>query len=374
MVVVVSATSAFAQVPFQHGMDSSWHGPPAASPMCAPCAAPHVSHTYPVVDMLPWQAFAHGEYVGPARTVHVDQYRLRVDDQLEFVYRFTHEANQEAYRLDVGDEVVIESLTDETLNRGDLTQGRGLVIQPDGTITLRLLGQVVVAGSTVEEVRAHLEEAYKKYYTVPAITVTPLKTNTRLEDLRDSIDNRFGEGGQLRRARVTPEGTVQLPGVGSIPTHGLTLCQVEREIEERYRQLVGPGVEVTPVLVARAPRYIYVLGEVANPGRFTLEAPTTLMQAIALAGSYRNGGDLRDVVVFRRGCDWRLLATKLNIRPALFGKRRCLADEIWLRDSDVVVVPENEVLQAANFIDLVFTRSIYGVLPISVGIAAGSSL
>ena len=89
---------------------------------------------------IPREVFAQGEYIGPARTAHVPEYRLRVDDQMDFIFRFTHEESGEAYRLGVGDEIVIESLTDPTLNRGDLNQGRGLVIQPDETITLPLLG------------------------------------------------------------------------------------------------------------------------------------------------------------------------------------------------------------------------------------------
>ena len=40
-----------------------------------------------------------------------------------------------------------------------------------------------------------IEDLYKKYYKVPAITVTPLKVNTKLEDLRATIDRRAGIGG-----------------------------------------------------------------------------------------------------------------------------------------------------------------------------------
>jgi len=313
---------------------------------------------------IPWQVFAHGEYIGPHRTVHMPEYRLRVDDELEFVYRFTHDESSEPYRFEVGDELVIESLTDETLNRGGLNLGRGLEIQPDGTVTLRLLGQVAVAGRTVEEIRQDLEKRYEKYYNVPAITVTPLKTKTKLEDLKATIDARYGSGGLVRSSRVTPEGSIQLPGIGDVPAHGLTKAELRREIEERYLELVGHGVEVTPVLREVAPRFVFVLGEVTTPGRYTLEGPTSAMQAIALAGGWNHGGNLREIVVFRRAEDWRLMATKLDLNGALLGKRPCPADEIWLRDSDILVVPKSPILVMDDFIDLVFTRGIYGVIPL----------
>ncbi len=317
---------------------------------------------------IPWQIFAHGEYVGPHRTVHVPEYRLRPDDQVDFVYRFTAEESGQPYRFGVGDELMIESLTDSTLNKGDLVQARGLQIQLDGTITLPLVGQVPVARRTVEEVRRDLEERFSRFYQDPAITVTPLRTNTTLEGLRATVDGRFGQGGQVRQNTVTPEGTVQLPAIGSAPAQGLTLGELQREIEQRYLEKVGPGVEVTPVLRARAPSFVYVLGEVANPGQYPLVKPTTVMQAITLAGGWNNGGNLRQIVVFRRGEDWRLMATKLDLRGALLGKRPCPADEIWIRDSDIVLIPKTPVLLFDDFINLVFTRGIYGVVPVGVSV------
>ena len=95
---------------------------------------------------LPWQVFAQGEYIGPHRNAHVPEYRLRVDDEVRFVYRLTREVSGQAYRLNVGDRIRIESLADENLDRE-------LVIQPDGTITIRLLGQVMAAGLTLDDLR-----------------------------------------------------------------------------------------------------------------------------------------------------------------------------------------------------------------------------
>jgi len=317
-----------------------------------------------------WQAYAQGEYVGPARTAHVDQYRIRPDDRLEFVYRLTRDKSGRPYELNVGDVIRVESFTDERLNRNQL------IIQPDGTITLRLLGQVPAWGRTVAQLRQDLETRYSKYYHDPAITVTPLRVNAKLEDLRATVDARAGRGGQQIRVRVTPEGTVQLPALGSVLVQGLTLDEVKREVDARYAASIE-GIQVTPVLSDRAPRFVYVLGEVRNPGRFTLDGPTTTMQAIALAGGWNVGGNLRQVVVFRRGDDWRLLATLLDLQGALYGRRPCPADEIWLSDSDIVLVPKTPILMADEFIDLVFTRGIYGAVPfqgISINFAKLASL
>lgn len=318
---------------------------------------------------IAWQEYGQGEYIGPARPQHTPEYRVRVDDTLEFIYRLTRNESSKPYELNVGDVIKVESLTDAAIDRE-------LTIQPDGTITLRLLGQVRAGRRTVDELRLDLEERYKKYYKVPAVTITPLKMNTRLEDIRAAVNSQYGAGGQFRTVRVTPDGMVSLVAVGSVPAQGLTLEELASEVNERYAQVVD-GLEVTPVLQTRAPRFVYVIGEVRNPGRFTLDGPTTAMQSLALAGGWVNGGNIREIVVFRRADDWRLMATRLDLRGALLGKRPCPADEIWLRDSDLVVVPKTPVLLAADFIDLVFTRGIYGVVPfqgVSVQLGSGTGI
>lgn len=309
---------------------------------------------------IAWQAYAQGEYLGHERLPHVPEYRLRVDDQLDLIYRLTREQTPQPYRLNVGDEVRVESFTDADLNRD-------LIVQPDGTITLRLLGQMRATGLTVSQLRDDLEKAYAKFYKVPAVTVTPLRVNTKLEDLRASVDRRYGVGGQSQAVRVTPEGTISLPAIGPVPAQGLTLAELQRELSERYRQEVE-GIEVIPVLLQRAPRYAYVLGEVRSPGRIELTGPTTVIQAISMAGSWNIGANLRQVVVFRRGDDWRLMATMLNLEPALMGNKACPPGEIWLSDSDIVILPKSAIQRADDFIEMVFTRGIYGVFPVQTSI------
>ena len=318
---------------------------------CSPCS--------------PWQEGGPGEYVDHSRTPHVPVYRIRVDDMLRCVYRITRNETNQPYRLNVGDEVLVESFSDAALNRS-------LIIQPDGSITLRLLGQVQAAHLTVPQLRDGLEKDYTKFYKVPSITVTPVRVNTKLEDLRATVDARAGTGGQGLEVRVTPDGSISLPAVGPVPVQGLTLEEVERELNLRYMLKVD-GIEVTPILETRAPRYVYVLGEVKLPGRYALEGPTTVMQAISMGGSWNVGANLKQVVVFRRGDDWRLMATMLDLQGALAGKCKCPAGEIWLGDSDVVLVPKSPILQADDFINLVFTRGIYGVLPFTTSYEFGLS-
>ncbi len=333
-------------------------------------AAPHLTPAVDCVNHCPpgyeatwnalgpvwgFQEWAQGEYVGRARLPHVPTYRLRVDDEMTFVFRVTRDKISGPYRINIGDELMVESAAEKDLQRT-------LVVLPDGTITLPLIGSVKAAGMSVEQLRGELDDRFKKYFNTPAVTVTPVKVNTQLEDLRFTVSGRSGFGGQVLPGRVTPEGTIQLPVVGSVPAQGLTIDEFKVELAERFNEDIQ-GIEVMPVLTKRAPRYVYVLGEVRQPGRYTLEAPTTVMQAISMAGSWTVGGHITNVVVFRRADDWRLIATVLDLRAALLGKVPCPAAEIWVSDADLIIVPKSKLLRTDNFIELVFTRGLYGVIP-----------
>lgn len=313
-------------------------------------------------DLQPMQfaPYGPGGYAGPARLAHVAQYRLRPGDQLRFVYLVTRRQGTGSYRLTPGDEVLIESVADSDLVRGTLE--RGLQIQPDGTLTVRLLGEVQAAGLTVTQLRDVLEKKYQQFYEEPAIDVTPVKTNTRAEDIRSAIAGQGGFNAQNLDTVVMPDGNIRLPPLGEVCVQGFTLEQLKREINLRYGE-VAVGLEIEPILIEQAPHFVAVMGQVGQPGRIQIDTPTTLLGAIAAAGGQLPGGNLRQVVVFRRAENWRLVSTVLDLNGALLGKRPTPADEIWLQDGDVIIVPDKPIQIFNNWVRQVFVEGIYGVVP-----------
>lgn len=334
---------------------------------CQPCVrgidcANHCGAEATWKQMCPvdFNSYAHGGYAGPARLAHLSHYRLRPGDELEVIYLITRRQGSGSYRLEVGDEVLIESVSDADLTRGTLESG--LQIQPDGTITVRILGQVHAAGLTVDALRKQLEAQYAKYYQDPTIDVTPVVTNTLAEDIRNAVGGRSGLTRQAIEVIVMPDGKVRLPGIGEVCVQGFTLSEMKSEINLRYSQTVV-GLEVEPILTSQAPHFVHVLGEVRAPNRIQISSPTTVLGAIAEAGGQLPGANLRQVVVFRRAEDWRLISTMLDLQGAVYGKRPTPADEIWLRDGDVIIVPAKPIQRFNWFVDQVFSQGIYGVFP-----------
>lgn len=100
-----------------------------------------------------------------------------------------------------------------------------------------------------------------------------------------------------RETLVAPDGQIAMPLAGTIPAAGLTPQQLQQTIRKRLRRrfVEPPTVTVSLVSVAETaatveeqdpPLEIYVLGEVAQPGRFEYAADTslTILQALTLAG------------------------------------------------------------------------------------------
>ncbi len=309
---------------------------------------------------MPFGSYGPGGYAGPARLAHLSQYRLRPGDLVQVIYLITRRQKEGPYRLAPGDTVSIESIADPDLSRGTLENG--LEIQPDGTITVRMLGQIHAAGLTVAQLREVLDEQYSKYYEEPAIDVTPVRTNTLAEDIRNAVGGQSGFNQQAITVEVMPDGKIRLPGIGELCVQDFSLNQLKREINLRYDEVVV-GLNVEPILAQQAPHFVHVLGEVAQPDRIELDGPTTVLGAIASAGGNLPGANLRQVVIFRRAEDWRLISTILDLQGAVYGKRPTPADEIWLRDGDVVIVPSKPIVRFNNWVQQIFTDGVYGVFP-----------
>jgi len=97
----------------------------------------------------------------------------------------------------------------------------------------------------------------------------------------------FGEDDLRTSGRLTPEGNLNVPLLGSIHLAGLTPTQAASKLTELYSRdyLVNPKINVT--LVSYGSRRFTILGQVGHPGIFEI-APEgiDLLEAVAMAGGY----------------------------------------------------------------------------------------
>jgi len=81
---------------------------------------------------------------------------------------------------------------------------------------------------------------------------------------------------------------------------------------------------------------VSVLGEVLRPGVLQLKAPTTVLEALALAGGFKDFASPSKIVIFRKNGSGQTERLRFNYNRAVGSAGE---ENISLKSGDVVVVP-----------------------------------
>lgn len=143
---------------------------------------------------------------------------------------------------------------------------------------------------------------------------------------------------------VTPEGTLIIPTVGEVPVSDITLAKAKENVRQSIRKkYLSP--EVTVTLVKPRPIIISVIGNVLNPGLYTLSSIDRANKAIEVANMLKatqSPGELQMLIeemsernIFLKHRDGT--HDRVDITKFLATK-----EDKWnpyLREGDVIVVP-----------------------------------
>ncbi len=139
-----------------------------------------------------------------------------------------------------------------------------------------------------------------------------------------------------RQVPVRPDGKVSLPLIGDVQAAGLTPLELQQSIRARLAAyLVNPTVTIM-VQEARSHRF-NVVGEVQRPGSFVLGQPLTVLDALAMAGGFRDFAKTGGIYVLRLNGDGSHQRTPFNYKQVISGRN--LQQNIRLQPGDTVVVP-----------------------------------
>ena len=143
-----------------------------------------------------------------------------------------------------------------------------------------------------------------------------------------------------RQVVVRPDGMISMPLIGDLHASGVTANQLAERIAERLKEFKeSPSVSVSVKEVNSY--YVYVLGEVAKPGKYPLKSYATVLQAIALAGGFTPYASRNRIQVVRASSNGNGTQHEMRIPvrydDLLSGKGSL--GNFTLKSGDTIVVP-----------------------------------
>lgn len=138
--------------------------------------------------------------------------------------------------------------------------------------------------------------------------------------------------------RIRRDGMINLPLVGEVAASGKTPTQLQDDLIELYQsQLQVADVSIT----LNSPSVVYVTGKVFTPGKYAVDRPLTVLEAIMEAGGFDDRdqyytADVQRVLVIRHEAG-RRIEYRVNLQSVLRGGP---SDPFYLKPFDIVYVPK----------------------------------
>jgi polysaccharide export outer membrane protein len=139
-----------------------------------------------------------------------------------------------------------------------------------------------------------------------------------------------------RSVPVRSDGKISLPLVGELQASGQTPRQLEQEITKRLQSYISEP-DVTVIVTESRSQKVNIMGMVARPGAYLLTSSTTVLDAIALAGGFKDFAKQKSIYVLRETPDGTQKRIPFNYKEVIKGKNP--DQNIRLQAGDTVVVP-----------------------------------
>ena len=131
---------------------------------------------------------------------------------------------------------------------------------------------------------------------------------TPAQDLPVASDYMIGPGDEINilmwgrlsaqySLTVSKDGTIQFPDIGPIQVAGMTYSEMSAAVSRKAKNIIGAQVSVTMGRLRSI--QVFVLGEVTQPGAYTVSAMSTITNALLYSGGPTAIGSLRKIELKR---------------------------------------------------------------------------
>jgi polysaccharide export outer membrane protein len=139
-----------------------------------------------------------------------------------------------------------------------------------------------------------------------------------------------------RTVPVRSDGKISLPLAGEIQASGETPRQLEKELAAKLQSFISEP-EVTVIVTEVKSQKFNILGQVSKPGSYPLTNSSTVLDAIAQAGGFRDFAKQKSIYILRQNPDGSQSRLPFNYKDVIKGKDS--AQNIKLQPRDTIVVP-----------------------------------
>ncbi len=138
-----------------------------------------------------------------------------------------------------------------------------------------------------------------------------------------------------RELRVLPDGSISFPLAGVILVAGKTIKEIQTEFTKKLSEYITePVVNITVKAVDG--HVIYILGQVKAPGRFIMQQPMDIMQALSLAGGLTTFAKSNNIMILRRN---KTTSEAIKFEYSDLESGVHLDRNYLLKSGDIIVVP-----------------------------------
>ena len=171
----------------------------------------------------------------------------------------------------------------------------------------------------------------------------------------------LGEPDLTGNYTVDSDGTITFPFLQRVPVAGRTMKEIEALITKLLDGDYIRKPQVSATIATYRSRSIFVLGEVKQPGRYTIEGQTTLLEVIAQAGSFtQTAGPTMNLLRYKDGIAGIVAGTpvspgdpraaevmRINLDDLREGR---LQANVILQDGDTLFVPQADLFYVTGFV------------------------
>jgi polysaccharide export outer membrane protein len=133
--------------------------------------------------------------------------------------------------------------------------------------------------------------------------------------------------------QIRPDGKITLPLVGDVIAAGKTPAALRDSLTTSLKEFMTNPV-VTVIVVEAQPQTISVIGEVNGPGTHPIKGETTVIEALAMAGGFKDFANTKNIIIQR--------TTPTGVKRIPFNYKDAIRSEgkpMCVEPGDVIIVP-----------------------------------